>query len=315
MASAPPFVGIDVAKNRLDIAVRPGGECWSATNDADGVTALVTRLHELQPTLVVLEASGGYEHPLTAALAGAGLPTAVVNPRQARDFAKATGKLAKTDALDAQALAHFAEAVKPAARPVPDAQAQALAAVLARRRQLVEMLTAERNRLHTAVPAVQERIAAHLVWLEEELDEINRQLDRLVAEDPAWRERDALLRGVPGVGPVLSTTLLAELPELGALTRHEVAALAGVAPLNRDSGTRRGKRTVWGGRAQLRAALYMGTLAAARFNPLIKAFYERLCAAGKPKKVALTACMRKLLTILNAMLARRTRWQPQPAAA
>ncbi len=315
MASAPPFVGIDVAKNRLDIAVRPGGECWSATNDADGVTALVTRLHELQPTLVVLEASGGYEHPLTAALAGAGLPTAVVNPRQARDFAKATGKLAKTDALDAQALAHFAEAVKPAARPVPDAQAQALAAVLARRRQLVEMLTAERNRLHTAVPAVQERIAAHLVWLEEELDEINRQLDRLVAEDPAWRERDALLRGVPGVGPVLSTTLLAELPELGALTRHEVAALAGVAPLNRDSGARRGKRTVWGGRAQLRAALYMGTLAAARFNPLIKAFYERLCAAGKPKKVALTACMRKLLTILNAMLARRTRWQPQPAAA
>ncbi len=315
MASAPPFVGIDVAKNRLDIAVRPGGECWSATNDADGVTALVTRLHELQPTLVVLEASGGYEHPLTAALAGAGLPTAVVNPRQARDFAKATGKLAKTDALDAQALAHFAEAVKPAARPVPDAQAQALAAVLARRRQLVEMLTAERNRLHTAVPAVQERIAAHLVWLEEELDEINRQLDRLVAEDPAWRERDALLRGVPGVGPVLSTTLLAELPELGALTRHEVAALAGVAPLNRDSGTRRGKRTVWGGRAQLRAALYMGTLAAARFNPLIKAFYARLCAAGKPKKVALTACMRKLLTILNAMLARRTRWQPQPAAA
>ncbi len=177
------------------------------------------------------------------------------------------------------------------------------------------MLTAERNRLGTAAPAVCERIAAHIAWLEAELDDVNRELACIVAEDPAWRERDALLRGVPGVGPVLSTTLLAELPELGALTRHEVAALAGVAPLNRDSGTRRGKRTVWGGRAQLRAALYMGTLAAARFNPAIKAFYERLCAAGKPKKVALVACMRKLLTILNAMLARRARWQPSAVAA
>jgi transposase len=191
----------------------------------------------------------------------------------------------------------------------------ALGAVLARRRQLVEMLTAERNRLGTAAPAVGVRIAAHIAWLEAELHDVNRELGRIVAADPAWRERDALLRGVPGVGPVLSTTLLAELPELGALTRHEVAALAGVAPLNRDSGTRRGKRAVWGGRAQLRAALYMGTLAAARFNPAIKAFYDRLCAAGKPKQVALVAGMRKLLTIRNAMLAQRTRWQLQRATA
>ncbi len=315
MNLTPCYIGIDVAKARLDVAVRPSGDRWHVGNDADGVAALVTRLHDLQPTLVVLEATGGYERPLTAALAGAGLPVAVVNPRQVRDFAKATGKLAKTDALDAQALAHFAAAVQPPARPVAEAQAAALGAVLARRRQLVEMLTAERNRLGTAATAVGVRIAAHIAWLEEELDDVNRELGRIVAEDPAWRERDALLRGVPGVGPVLATTLLAELPELGALTRHEVAALAGVAPLNRDSGTRRGKRAVWGGRAHLRAALYMGTLAAARFNPVIKAFYDRLCAAGKPKKVALVACMRKLLTILNAMLARRARWQPRAAAA
>ncbi|MDP9374648.1 MAG: IS110 family transposase [Chloroflexota bacterium] len=313
MAGAPCYVGVDVAKVGLDIAVRPGGDRWSTANDAESVAALVTRQHDLQPTLVVLEATGGYERPLAAALASAGLPVAVVNPRQARDFARATGKLAKTDALDAQALAHFAEAVRPPARPVPNAAAEALGAVLARRRQLVEMLTAERNRLHPAATAVRERIAAHIAWLEEELDATTQELARIIAADPAWRERDALLRGVPGVGPVLSTTLLAELPEIGALTRHEVAALAGVAPLNRDSGTRRGKRAVWGGRAQLRATLYMGTLAAMRFNPVIKAFYDRLCAAGKPKKVALVACMRKLLTILNAMLARRTPWRPAAA--
>ncbi len=314
MSAAPCYVGIDVAKARLDVAVRPSGETWSATNDAAGIAALVARLHDLQPALVVLEATGGYERPVLAALAAAGLAVAVVNPRQARDFAKATGQLAKTDALDARALAHFAEAVKPPARPVPAAQADVLGAVLARRRQLVEMLTAEQNRLHTAAPAVRERITAHIAWLEAELDGINKELARVIGEDPTWRERDALLRGVPGVGPVLSTTLLAELPELGALTRHEVAALAGVAPLNRDSGTLRGRRTVWGGRAQLRAALYMGTLAATRFNPVIKAFYDRLCAAGKPKKVALTACMRKLLTILNAMLVHNTPWRHQPAA-
>ncbi|MDP9373093.1 MAG: IS110 family transposase, partial [Chloroflexota bacterium] len=255
-----------------------------ATNDADGLTALVSRLHELQPTLVVLEASGGYERPLTAMLAGADLPAAVINPRQARNFAKATGKLSKTDALDARALAHFSEAVQPPARPVPGGEAQALAGVLTRRRQLVEMLTAERNRLHTAAAAVRERIAARIAWLEEELDATNQELARAIGEDPAWRERDALLRGVPGGGPGLSTTLLAELPELGALTRQQVATLTGVASLNRDSGTRRGQRAARGGRAQLRAALYMGTLAATRFTPAIKAFYDRPARRASPRR-------------------------------
>jgi transposase len=315
MTAVPCYVGIDVAKARLDVAIRPGGDGWHVANDAAGVATLVTRLHDLQPTLVVLEATGGYERPLATALAAAGLPLAVVNPRQARDFAKATGKLAKTDALDAQALAHFAAAVQPPVRPVPDADARALAAILARRGQVVAMLTAEQQRLATALPPMQERIAAHLAWLEEELATLDGELARAIREDPVWREHAALLRRVPGVGPVLATTLLADLPELGTLTRQQVAALAGVAPLNQDSGKRRGKRAVWGGRGRVRAVLYMATLAAARFNPVIKAFYDRLLAAGKAKKVALTACMRKLLTILNAMLARRTRWQPQPTAA
>jgi transposase len=309
------YVGIDVSKGRLDVALRPEGEGWRADNDAAGVAAVVARLDALAPALIVLEATGGYERPLAAALAAAGLPVAVVNPRQARDFAKATGKLAKTDRLDARALAHFAEAVRPPARPVPDAQAHALAAVLARRRQVVAMLTAEQNRLHTALPAIQGHIAAHIAWLEDDLARIDAELAQTIGADPAWRERDELLRSVPGVGRVLATTLLAELPQLGTLSRHEVAALAGVAPLNRDSGTLRGKRTVWGGRARVRGALYMAALVATRHNPAIRAFYERLCAAGKPKKVALTACMRKLLTILNAMLHHRTPWQDRPASA
>lgn len=306
----PLYVGIDVAKDHLDVALRPEGAGWRAANDAAGVAALVARLDALTPALVVLEATGGYERPLAAALAGAGLPVAVVNPRQTRDFARATGQLAKTDRLDAQALARFAEAVRPPARPVPDAAAQALAAVLARRRQVVAMLTGEQNRLHSALPAIRDHIAAHIAWLEDDLARIDAELAATVGADPAWRERDALLRSVPGVGPVLAITLLAELPELGALSRHEVAALAGVAPLNRDSGTLRGKRAVWGGRARVRGALYMAALAATRHNPAIRAFFDRLCGAGKPKKVALVACMRKLLTILNAMLHHRTPWQP-----
>ncbi len=314
MTTTTPHVGIDVAKARLDVAVRPTGDSWQVTNDAAGVAALVARLHQLQPTLVVLEATGGYERPVTAALSAAGLAVAVVNPRQVRDFARAIGKLAKTDALDAQVLAHFAEAVRPPARPLATDHAQYLTAILLRRRQIVAMLTAEQNRLETA-PLVRERVAAHIVWLAEELARLDGDLAEAIRDDPAWQEREALLRSVPGVGPVLATTLLAELPELGALTRHQVAALVGVAPLNCDSGTLRGKRAVWGGRGRVRATLYMATLAAARFNPVIKAFYDRLCAAGKPKKVALTACMRKLLTILNAMLARRARWQPPAVAA
>jgi len=310
MTEGSVFIGIDVAKARLDVAVRPDGDTWQAANDANGIAALVARLDHLRPALIVLEATGGYERPVVASLAAAGLPVAVVNPRQIRDFAKATGKLAKTDTLDARVLAHFAAAVQPAPRPLPDADTQALAAILARRRQLVAMLTAEHNRLHTAPTAIRERIGAHIVWLEEELKGTDSELAQVIAADPTWRERDALLRSVPGVGPVLATTLLAELPQLGALTRHQVAALAGVAPLNRDSGTRRGIRTVWGGRARVRGALYMAALVATRYNPVIRAFYARLCAAGKPKKVALTACMRKLLTILNALLAHHTPWNP-----
>ncbi len=308
MTNATLFAGIDVAKDRLDVAVRPGGECWTVENDSAGIAQVVSRLLELHTQLVVLEATGGLQLPIAAALAAAGLCVAVVNPRQVRDFAKATGKLAKTDALDAQVLAHFGEAVRPTPRAVPDELAQRLSAILARRRQVVEMITAESNRLHTATKAVHGRIQVHIAWLERELDELDGELGNIVRKSPIWREKEALLRSTPGVGPVLSLTLLAELPELGRLDRKQIAALVGVAPLNNDSGRLRGKRTVWGGRAQVRAVLYMGTLVAARYNPAIKAFYQRLLGAGKAKKAALTACMRKLLTILNAMLKHQTPW-------
>ena len=270
------------------------------------------RLRETGPALVVLEASGGLEIPLTAALASAGLPVVVINPRQVRDFARATGQLAKTDRLDASVIAHFGEAVKPSPRPLPDAQSQALSALLTRRRQVVGMITSEENRLHTASRPMRRQIQRHLAWLEKSLTTLDADLGDSLRESPLWREKDNLLRSVPGVGPVLSVTLLAELPELGTLDRTQIASLVGVAPLNRDSGTLRGKRTVWGGRARLRATLYMGTLVATRYNPDIKTFYQRLCAAGKPKKLALTACMRKLLSILNSMLKHGTQWGTQP---
>jgi transposase len=306
-----PYVGIDVAKDRLDIAVRPTGDIWSVTNDAPGITDAVRRLARLHPKLVVLEATGGLQMPAAGALAAAGLPLAMVNPRQVRDFARATGQLAKTDRLDAQVLAHFAQAVGPAPHPLPDAQAQELTALLTRRHQVIEMLTAEKNRLRATRPdSVRQRVQEHIRWLEQELGGLDRDLDRTIRESPLWREKDNLLRSVPGIGPVVSITLLAELPELGTLSRHQIAALVGVAPLNRDSGRFRGKRMVWGGRARVRAALYMAALAATRHNPVIKAFYQRLCGAGKAKKVALTACMRKLLIILNSMLKHQQPWQP-----
>jgi transposase len=314
MESGSVFVGIDVAKAHLDLAVRPSGEQWRAANDEAGIARVLARMQALQPTLVVLEATGGLEVPLASALAAAGLPVAVVNPRQARDFAKAIGQLAKTDALDARVLARFAEAIRPAARPVPDAQAQVLAALLTRRRQVVAMLTAEQQRLGTVVAAVRPRVEAHLDWLRRELADLDDELGRTLRGSPAWREKDELLRSVPGVGPVLSVTLVAELPELGALDRKQVAALVGLAPLNCESGKLRGRRMVWGGRGRVRAALYMGTLAGIRYNPVLRDFYARLCAAGKAKKVALTACMHKLLTILNAILAQRRPWQT-PAAS
>ena len=304
------FVGIDVSSDHLDVAVRPTGEALQVPYDLRGIKDLVERLADLSPYLVVLEATGGMEVPLTGELAGAGLPVAVVNPRHVRDFARAGGRLAKTDALDAQVLAHFAEAMQPAPRALPDAAAQELRSVVSRRRQLVEMITAEKNRLRTATRRIRPQVQEHIGWLEQSLKDLDKDLDNYIRSSPVWRAKEQVLRSAKGVGPVLSLTLLADLPELGALNRGQIAALVGIAPFNRDSGTLRGKRTVWGGRSQVRAALYMATLVATRFNPVIRAFYQRLCAAGKPKKVALTACMRKLLTILNAMVKHGHPWNP-----
>lgn len=314
-AATACYVGIDVAKAWLDIAVRPSGTTWRTANTETELPALVERVRQVGPALVVLEATGGYERMVVALLATAGIPVAVVNPRQVRDFAKATGRLAKTDRLDAGVLAHFAEAVRPQPRPLPDEQAQALSALVERRHQVVTMLAAEKNRRQQAVAVVRPLVAAHIAWLEQALAELDGELDRLLRASPLWRERDDLLQSVPGVGPVVSLTLLADLPELGTLTHKQIAALVGVAPLNRDSGTTRGKRVVWGGRARVRAVLYMGTLAAVRFNPVIRAFWTRLRERGKPPKVALVACMHKLLTILNAMLRHLTAWQPPAVEA
>jgi transposase len=311
MSATPCVVGIDVAKAQLDMALRPTGERWAVANEDTGIAALVARLQAVPPTLMVLEATGGYQRAVVAALAAAGLPVAVVNPRQARDVAKATGQLANTDALDARALAHFAEAVRPTPRPLPDAQADARRALLARRRQLVAMRTAEQNRLGSAPPRLQTDIQAHITGLNTRLAALDDDLDTTLRTSPVWRAREELLRSVPGIGPVCTRTLLLDLPELGTLSRQRLAALVGVAPLKRDSGTRRGTRTIWGGRAQIRTILSMRTLVAVRDNPVLKACYERLRAVGKAAKVALTACMRKLLTILNAMVKHHTPWQPQ----
>jgi transposase len=308
MTAPACFVGIDVAKATLDVAVRPSGERWSAANDDGGIPPLVKRLRPLAPTLIVLEATGGFETAAVGALAAAGLPVVVANPRQVRDFAKATGQLAKTDALDAQVLALFAERVRPEPRPLPDEAVRGLDALLTRRRQLLEMRTAEQNRLSFAAVAVRRGITQHIRWLERELRDVDEDLDQAIRTSPVWRAKEDLLRSVPGVGPVVSRTLLGELPELGTLTRKQIAALVGVAPRARDSGTLHGKRMVWGGRSPVRAALYMGALVASRRNPVIRAFYQRLRTAGKAPKVALVACMRKLLTILNAMVRSNSYW-------
>jgi transposase len=314
MTAAEAFIGIDVARDSLEVASRPAGEHWQIPNDPAGIAGLLPRLRALQPTLIVLEATGGLELPVLAALGSAGLPVVAVNPRQVRDFAKAIGKLAKTDAIDARVLAHFADAVRPVVRALPDAATRALGALVTRRRQLVEMLTAE-DRRQTAPLAIRADIQAHIAWLRKRLKGVDKELGQAVRASPLWREQEDVLRSVPGVGPVVSVTLLADLPELGTLDRKQVAALVGLAPMNRDSGTMRGKRTIWGGRATVRAALYMAALVGSRRNPVLQAVYTRLLAAGKTKKVALTACMRKLLTILNAMLKHRTRWNPQAPMA
>jgi len=313
------LIGIDVAKAELVVAARPSGERWTAPNDERGVQRLVERLRHDGPALVVLEATGGYELLCVGALAAAGLPVVVANPRQVRDFAKATGQLAKTDRIDADVLALFAERVRPEVRTLPAADAQELDALLARRRQLLEMLQAERNRLGQVFgrgrQPVKKSLKAHIAFLERELRIADTDLGAMIRRSPAWRERDDLLQSVPGVGPVLSLTLLAELPELGRLSRREIAKLVGVAPLSRDSGALRGRRFVQGGRAGVRAVLYMAALVATKRNAVIGAFYQRLLRAGKPKKLAPVACMRTLLTILNAMARTNTRWQEHPATA
>ena len=311
MSDVPCFVGMDVAKAQWDIALRPSGERWAVSNDASGVATLVDRVQPLHPTLIVLEATGGLERAATSALAAAGLPVVVVNPRQARDVARATGQLAKTDALDARALAHCADVIRPAPRPLPDAQTQELRALLGRRQPRIGMRTAEQNRLAGVSERLTKDITAPMAWLNAGIATLDDDLETLLRASPRWRENDDLLQSAKGIGPVSAHTLLLELPELGTLTRQKIAALVGVAPLNGDSGTLRGKRTIWGGRAHVRTVLSMSPLVATRFNPQIKTFYQRLLAAGKVKKVALTACMRKFLTILNAMLKQRTPWQAQ----
>ena len=302
------FVGIDVSKAQLDVAIRPTGEKESFANDKAGIKALVKRLAKIEPTLIVLEATGGYERQVTRALVSADLPVVVVNPRQVRDFAKATGQLAKTDSIDAGVLAHFAEVIRPELRPLPDVVTLELRALTARRRQILEMIAAENNRLAMTSKAVAKRIEAHIRWLEQELERANQELDRAIEQSPIWKENDELLRSAKGIGPVTSRTLLAELPELGTLDRKQISALVGVAPFNRDSGSLKGRRSIWGGRAPVRCALYMATLVATRRNPVIRDFYKRLTAKGKLFKVALVACMRKLLTILNSMIKHKTRW-------
>jgi transposase len=310
MGTQAVFVGIDVSKLHLDVAVRPSREAWRVENEEQGIASLVERLRTIQPTLIVMEATGGYEMAVATALALAALPVAVVNPRQVREFARATGTLAKTDRIDAGVLARFAESIRPTPRPLPDEQMRHLEGLVARRRQVVEMLTAERNRFQQASPALREKIDRHIAWLQEELKALEKDLDDTIQQSPLWREKDNLLRTVPGVGPTVARVLVADLPELGTLNRKRIAALAGVAPLNRDSGQYRGKRVVWGGRAQVRTALYMATMSGIRFNPVIRRFYQRLCEAGKLPKVALIACMRKLLTILNAMVRENKPWDP-----
>jgi transposase len=315
------FVGIDVSKEHLDIACRPESTRWRVTNDSAGIAQCLAYLRPLKPALIVLEATGGWQDALVAALAVAKFPFAVVNPRQLRDFAKATGQLAKTDALDAGVIAHFAEAVRPTPRPLPDALTQQLDALVQRRRQLLEMLVAERHRRTLAHPTVRDSLARHIDYLQRLIDETDAEISTLIRTTPAWRETDNLLQSTPGIGPVLSATLQAALPELGVLNQREIAKLVGVAPLNDDSGQRSGARHIRGGRAKVRTVLYMATLTATRSNPVIHAFYHRLLARGKAHKVAMTAAMRKFLTILNAMVKTRTPWNarvnhgpvPEPA--
>jgi transposase len=304
------FVGIDVSKDRLDVAVRPGGELFAVERNATGLELLVARLRELSPRIVALEATGGFETVVAATLAAAGLPVAIVNPAQIRAFAKAIGQRAKTDPIDAGVIAHFAEATKPEPRPLPDQATRLLADLVARRRQIIEMIVAERQReRRITIPRLKKSITRLLKALEKELATVDSDIDDAVRGSTAWREKEDLLASVPGVGPTIARTLIAELPELGQLGRKEIAALAGLAPFTRQSGQWRGRSFIGGGRTAVRSAVFMGAMVAKKHNPVLKAFFDRLVAAGKPKMVALIAVARKLLTILNAILRDNRPWQ------
>jgi transposase len=316
MESPQPFVGIDVSAKRLDVVVLPAGTHFTVAHTDDDIASLVRRLLDLSPQSIVLEATGGYEIPVAYAMSEAGLPVVIMNPKILRHFAKSTGKLAKTDKLDAQVLAHYALAIQPPVRPLRDPQQLELATLMSRRRQLRDMIVMEENRRRTSTPKVRHNIDQHLAYLRQLLKDLDREIQDFIRRTPLWQEKAEILREVKGIGPKLSASLIADLPELGTLPGPQISALAGVAPMNRDSGQWRGKRTIQGGRPAVRQALYMAALVASRHNPLIREFYQRLRAAGKPAKVALTACMRKLLIILNAMLKNRTHWNPQlPIAA
>ncbi|PZD74645.1 hypothetical protein C1752_00605 [Acaryochloris thomasi RCC1774] len=307
------WVGIDVSKQTLDVHIRPSGHIFQYANEKDGIDALVASLESVSIERIVLEATGGMELPAAVELSQSGIAVAVVNPRQTRDFAKATGQIAKTDTIDAAVLAHFAEAIQPETRPLASEESQLLGELVTRRHQIVDMITAEKNRLAAMHGPMKAHIEQHIEWLKKQLDELDEQLQKTIRKTPVWCEQAKLLKSVPGVGEVLSSVLLADLPELGKLDSRKIACLVGLAPLNRDSGKSRGKRMIWGGRSRVRTALYMPTLVAIRYNPVLKTFYERLVGQGKPKKVALTACMRKLLVILNAMVKSNQRWNPEIA--
>lgn len=311
--TAEIFVGIDVSKAQLDVAVHHPPSSWQTDNSDAGIAELVKRLHTLNPTLVALEATGGFELRLVAELAAGKLAVVVTNPRRVRNFARSTGKLAKTDKLDAKMLAHFAAALRPEPRSLPSDQEEQLTALLTRRRQIVDMLTVEKNRLHTVRPTMRSDIEEHITWLTQKLDALDAEIDQFIQGSALWQEKATLLKSVPGVGRITVSTLLAMLPELGKLNRQEIAALVGVAPVNKDSGRKHGKRRIFGGRATVRSVLYMAALSATRWNSKIKKFYEHLLKHGKEKKVALTACMRKLLVILNAMLRTKQSWQAEAA--
>ncbi len=306
---AHPFVGIDVSKERLDIGVGAAGDFWQAGNHEAGIQATLARLMELQPTLVVVESTGGLEWPLVSELAARKIPVVLVNPGRVREFAKSLGLLAKTDKLDAHLLAHFGEAAKLQPTILPDEAVQKLSALIARRRQLLDMLVMEKNHLLSTRLSLQAEVQEHITWLEQAVEQLTEQIEKDLQDTPGFRDKDHILRSAKGVGPITSMTLLSDLPELGHLNRKKIAALVGVAPFNNDSGKRRGQRRIKGGRARVRQVLYMAAVAASRFNPVIRTFYQRLLASGKRRKVALVACMRKLLTILNAMIRDMQPWR------